>query len=233
MFGILTKPAAVAVSAWDRVTYQGHPVDRLTLQIITVANMLLRLPKFGSETSAATMLQGSFNRGGVGASAGTHDGGAAFDMTPFNWKNRVKVYRLLGVAYSNRPTLWQRFKKALRLIWKHHGHGIVCGMGNASPLALSQVRDYYANRNGLANRGRDLDWRPLVFPLAVFHGDTGSKITRQNCQAFEQPTTLSAPARDVYRGAKVKVLMQVNVGGRRWSVTSVGDFIDSTNLVAA
>lgn len=225
--------STVKVNAWTRTSYQGRAVDALTLQIILVANALLRLAKFGGEREGVTMVQGSFNRGGVSASAGTHDGGATFDLTAFNWKNRVKVLRLLGVAYFNRPTLWQRVKNSMRLVWTNHGHGVVCGMGNASPLALSQVQDYYAGRNGLANRGRDIDWRPLVFPLAVFGGNTGHRVTKRGCHAYEQPTTRAKVERDVYEGAKVTVLMEVNVGGRRWAVTSVGDFIDSVNLVDA
>lgn len=215
--------------AGDQTHYQGHIVDMLTLQIIMVANYLLRLPKFGGELEDVSMKQGSWNVG-VGASAGTHDEGATFDLSPFNWRNRVKVFRLLGVAYFDRPELWQRGKR----IWPHHGHGVVVGMGNAAWLALQQVKSFLRGRNGLANDGRDTDWRPMVLPiLAVFNGNTGPRVAIKNTQGRSQPSYLATVERKVSLNTRVNVLMEVNVAGKRWSVTNEGDFLPSWKLTAA
>lgn len=209
------------MDATDRTTYQGHAVDRLTRQILDAANTLLALDQFGGETEPATMSQGSWSH--ASASAGTHSGGAAFDMTAHNWRNRVKVFRLLGVAYFDRPYRWR--------VWPHHGHGIVCGMGNAAPLARSQVVAYYNGRNGLANNGPDKDWRPEVFPLAIFApGDV--RFVRERCHAHTQPSTHTPPTRDLVPREIVRVLMWVNVGGRKWAATNTGDFIRSKFLGA-
>lgn len=209
------------MGASDRTLYQGHTVDRLTLQIITTANRLLRLGIYGHETGDVTMMQGSWNKG-VGASAGTHDKGAVFDLTPYNWQNRVKVLRLLGVAYWDRP--------AIKGVWPHHGHGVVSGMGDAAFLAQQQVVAYNNGRNGLANNGRDQDWRPRVLPLAVYNGNTGVKTASVNTQGRTQPTYLTSVTRKIPKGTHVDVLMELNVAGKRWSVTDRGDFVPSWKL---
>lgn len=212
------------MSAGTKTTYQGKTIDSLTRQIIDVANVLLQLPKFGGENDAVTMLQGSWSTG-VGASAGTHDKGATFDLTPVNWQNRVKVFRLLGVAYFDRP--------AIPKVWQHHGHGVVVGMGNAAWLALQQVKSYLAGRNGLANNGRDADWRPMVLPiLAVYNGNTGSRRAFKNTQGRSQPSYLATVTRKVRKDSMVYVLMEVNVAGKRWSVTNEGDFVPSWKIEA-
>lgn len=210
------------MSASDKTLYQGHTVDMMSRQILDVANRLLRLGVYGGETSDVTMMQGSWHKG-VGASAGTHDKGAVFDLTPYNSQGRVRVFRLLGMAY------WER--KSLPGVWVHHNHGVVCGMEDAAPLAKTQVVAYYNGRNGLANNGRDDGWRPITLPiLAVYQGNTGVRVATKNTQGRTQPSYLVSVTRKVPKGTPVTVLMEVNVSGKRWAVTDRGDFVPSWKL---
>lgn len=210
----------------DRTTYHGKAVNRGTKYLLTAANTLLSSNRYGGEKEDVTMMQGGYNKGGVSASAGTHDGGGAFDLTPYNWKNRVKVLRLLGVAYSNRP--------ALRGVWGHHGHGIVDGDGTASAGAKRQVTAYHNGRNGLANNGKDADWRPLVFPLFVFPekavGKPGVKYLTKDYTSREQPTTKAKSLGAIKKGAKFTVVATVNVNGTYWDVNTEGKFLPQSVL---
>lgn len=99
-----------------------------------------------------TPTQGGFNRGGVAASAGTHDGGAAIDLSVAGWSQAqieavVRLMRECGWATWYRPYL--------KNVWPSHIHAIRVGDPTASRGAKNQLSDYEAGRNGLANRGRD------------------------------------------------------------------------------
>src|SRR6478735_12712799 len=70
------------------------------------------------------VLQGSYNRGGVGASAGTHDGGGAVDISVKGWSYAYKRHvekegRLAGFAAY--------YRYALPGVWSEHIHAIAVG----------------------------------------------------------------------------------------------------------
>lgn len=199
----------------DRTTYQGKRINQGTAQIMRAANKMVRTATFGGERSDITMTQGSYNGGGVAASAGTHDGGGAFDLTAYNWRNRVKVFRLLGVAYWDRPTL--------RGVWSHHGHGIVCGDGTASAGAKRQVTSYYNGRNGLANNARDTGWRPADLPILFrLDGDLRDRYARKACHLYDEPAA-TGRRQSVEVGEKVTgIVAVVNVDGLFWFITADG-----------
>lgn len=96
--------------------------------------------------------QGSYNPGGVGASAGTHDGGGAVDVsvselgTTQRWET-VKALRTVGFA------AWLRTPD--QGPWPYHIHGIAIGDTDLSIAARNQVADYYVGRNGLASHAAD------------------------------------------------------------------------------
>ena len=50
-----------------------------------------------------TVVQGSYNTGGVPASGPTHDGGGVVDLQPFDWQRKVRVLRDIGFAAWHRP----------------------------------------------------------------------------------------------------------------------------------
>lgn len=209
----------------DKVKYQGRTVNRGTRDMMIAANKMLASDHFGGEKGDLTLVQGSYS-GGVSASAGTHNGGAAIDITPFNWKNREKVFRLLGMAMWNRPTL--------RGVWSQHLHGIVCGDGSASRGAKQQVSAYYKRRNGLANNGPDAGYKMLVFPLFVSTekaaGKPGVRYLTKNFESREQPTTKAKSRGVVKKGAKFTVVAVVNANGTYWAVNPDGRFVPSSAL---
>lgn len=99
--------------------------------------------------------QGSYNPGGVGASAGTHDLGGVIDLRWTGNPADVVALRRAGfAAWHRRP------EQAGRKPWPHHIHAVVIDHPYLAPLAAQQVRDYRAGRNGLANSGPDDAPRP-------------------------------------------------------------------------
>lgn len=98
--------------------------------------------------------QGSYNPGGVTASAGTHDGGGVLDvsvdgMTDKQIRAAVKWKRRAGFAawYRNWPG-------------NRHIHAVLLGHRSASPGAKDQMAAYLNRRDGLAGNLLDTSWRP-------------------------------------------------------------------------
>lgn len=89
--------------------------------------------------------QGGYNRGGVAASAGTHDGGGVLDLVQVS-DATIRLLREAGAAAWHR-TPAQGFS--------HHTHLVLIGCPHVSSGAAHQVAEYRAGRNGLAGRGRD------------------------------------------------------------------------------
>jgi endonuclease/exonuclease/phosphatase family metal-dependent hydrolase len=212
----------------DRTTYQGKAVNQGTLAILKAANTILQnSPHYGREKSNVTMVQGGYNRGGVAASAGTHDGGGAFDITAFNWKNRVKVFRLLGMAIWRRPTI--------RGLWSEHIHGIVCGDGTASRGAKGQVTEFYNGGDGLQGSAKDPDWRPKALPILFVapwdsRGKPGVYYLTKDQTMRDQPSTKGTSRGKVAKGAKFTVVAILNVKGTLWAVNTHGNFVVKSAL---
>lgn len=125
---------------YKKVQYQGHTLDQLTR-----AALLTAQEKFGEDVPA-TMSQGSYNSS-VPQSGGTHDGGGAFDLSPFNADRRVHALRSVGFA------AWHRFPSEGD--WPEHIHCELIGNKKASPGAKAQWASYEAGRNGLVSNLED------------------------------------------------------------------------------
>ncbi|MGH3498430.1 MAG: hypothetical protein ACRDP1_13295, partial [Nocardioidaceae bacterium] len=108
-----------------------------------------------------TVIQGSYNAGGVSASAGTHDGGGAVDLAPYDWANKVRAMRSIGFAAWHRP--------AIPGLWGEHIHCIAIGDIDLSPAAAQQVHDYFNGLDGLAGEAHDNEWRPNPIPIYPVH----------------------------------------------------------------
>ncbi|MBX7097727.1 MAG: peptidoglycan-binding protein [Myxococcaceae bacterium] len=98
------------------------------------------------------LVQGSYHPG-VAASAGTHDGGGAMDVSVAGRSHAtqlkmVKALRLAGFA------AWTRGPADG---FSPHIHAIAIGDRDLAPLARQQVHDYFAGRNGLASNLVDPD----------------------------------------------------------------------------
>lgn len=127
------EPAA----RYNRVTYSGKTVNQRTADLLRLAE------KYSGQSIRLT--QGSYNRGGVAASAGTHDGGGAVDIASSS-RSLVLALRKAGFAAWLR-TPAQGFS--------YHIHAVAIGDREASSGAAGQVQSYFNGRNGLANNGAD------------------------------------------------------------------------------
>jgi hypothetical protein len=144
-----------------KVDYRGYTLDARTVAMIEWAEK-----KAGFKFRIS---QGSYNVGGVAASAGTHDGGGVVDfscrlLTPR--KRRAMVDALKNAGFA----AWHR-KKRLG-IWTEHVHAVAIGCTDLAPLAKKQVKEFDLRLDGLAGRNVDLTYRPtppVKFSLPMNH----------------------------------------------------------------
>ncbi|HYU83595.1 MAG TPA: hypothetical protein VEK80_02220 [Kribbellaceae bacterium] len=129
------------------ITHRGRSnVNRRTWQMIQAAENLAGF-RF-------VITQGSYNKGGVKASGGTHDGGGvvdirARDLSPVERGQVVLALRKVGFA------AWLRSPKQAHGKWPWHIHAVAKGDLDLSKQAAAQVVSYLHERNGLAKNGPD------------------------------------------------------------------------------
>ena len=127
-----------------KTTFSGKTVNQRTKDMLTEAQAILGFN--------IVLSQGSYNAGGVDASAGTHDGGGAIDVsvsalsTTQRWQT-VKALRTVGFA------AWLRTPD--QGDWPYHIHGIAVGDTDVPISARNQIADYYVGKNGLASHAAD------------------------------------------------------------------------------
>ncbi|MEU4565326.1 peptidoglycan-binding domain-containing protein [Micromonospora sp. NPDC023956] len=132
-----------AISPGTIVSLRGVRVNTRTRAMLFEAERLL-----GRQLS---ITQGSYNSG-VGASAGTHDGGGALDLSVSGLSSATRtdvLRRLRTVGFA----AWLRTPS--QGDWGYHIHAIALADTDQSTGAQNQAGDYYLGRNGLANRGPD------------------------------------------------------------------------------
>ncbi len=144
-----------AITPGSRVAFRGVTLNTRTRSMILEAERRL--------ARTLTLTQGSYNEGGVGASAGTHDGGGAADisvsgMTTSTRTTVVRVLREVGFA------AW--YRSPSEGDWGPHIHVIALSDTDQSGAARNQAGDYYLGLNGLANRGPDTG--PSVTPIRTW-----------------------------------------------------------------
>lgn len=139
----------MADDRYDKTTHDGRTVDKFTKAALVEAERRLGYP--------LSIVQGSYNSG-VGASAGTHDGGGAVDLLAWDYQKKVRVLRDVGFAAWYRPTIPG--------LWGAHIHAILLGNERASSGAKSQMTSYRAGRDGLKyNRVDPNPYRPDPIPI--------------------------------------------------------------------
>lgn len=124
-----------------RVIIDGKTLNKRTADMLKRAQQRLGYDLY--------VVQGSYNSGGVSASAGTHDGGGAIDVSVPGGKGPEIVRALREVGFA----AWLR--TPAQGPWNTHIHAIAIGDPELSSGAKQQVRAYYAGLNGLASGGRD------------------------------------------------------------------------------
>ena len=127
-----------------RVVWRGWQLNKRTVAMIEAAEQQYK--------SKFAILQGSYNKGGVAESAGTHDGGGAVDVdvrTKSTAQRIAVVTALRSVGFA----AWLRTPAQGN--WPYHVHAIAVGDQDLSRGAAAQVVEYHRKRNGLANRGQD------------------------------------------------------------------------------
>lgn len=117
-----------------------------------------------------SITQGGYNAGGVGASAGTHDGGGAYDLS-VNGLNDKQIRAMVKWLRKAGFAAWFRNWPGNR-----HVHAILLGHRTASPGAKQQMDSYRAGRDGLAANLLDSTWRPN--PLVRWSHKQGKPIPR-------------------------------------------------------
>lgn len=130
---------------YNLTAYDGKTVDYLTRAALDDVAFVLGYP--------LTVMQGSYNAGGVAASSGTHDGGGAVDLAPYDAARKVRELRRHGFAAWYRPA---------GPSWSPHLHCVLIGNRKLSPGARAQVAEYLAGYDGLAGDGRDTGTRDFV-----------------------------------------------------------------------
>lgn len=149
-------PASLAALAEERfevqreiqigphTTFSGKTVNQRTYDMLAEAESMLG--------HNIVVTQGSYNAGGVSASAGTHDGGGAVDIsvrdltTTQRWQT-VEALRTVGFA------AWLR--TPAQGPWPYHIHAIAVADTDLPHSARNQVADYYVGKNGLASHAAD------------------------------------------------------------------------------
>lgn len=135
---------------WDDVlTWRGFKFTRRAIQSFRWVERISGVP--------INPAQGSFNKGGVSASGGTHDGEAidirVDGLSPAEIERLVITLRKAGWA------AW--FRRAVPGLWGAHVHAVPT-TGKLSAQAANQVKAFDAGRDGLTGNRIDPTWRPRI-----------------------------------------------------------------------
>lgn len=126
-----------------RTTYGGRTVNRRTAALLKLAA--------GYAGVSINLTQGSYNAGGVAASAGTHDGGGVVDISVNSWSAATRT----KVVVALRKAGFAAWLRTPAQGFSYHIHACAIGDREMSSGAKNQVRAYFNGRNGLANNGAD------------------------------------------------------------------------------
>lgn len=140
---------------YRRITRRGVDLDWRTWAAVLETEHRLR--------RRLVLAQGSYNSGGVAASAGTHDGGGAVDVSVAGLADAdvlrtVRTMRRVGWA------AWHR--EAIAGLWPEHIHAVLLDHQTASAGAKSQMAEYRLGGDGLVGALPDpMPYRPDPIPV--------------------------------------------------------------------
>jgi GH25 family lysozyme M1 (1,4-beta-N-acetylmuramidase) len=227
-----TMHKAITHKPFDRTTYgdvRPKPVDWKTRAALEAAERRLGY--------RLTVVQGSYNPGGVRQSGGTHDGGGVVDLLAWDWQRKVRVLRSIGFAAWYRP--------AISGLWGAHIHAVLIEHGKLSASAAAQVASYRAGRDGLKGNRVDTFWRPSPIPVFAYPPpveeatpDADPQPEQKKPEVPEGPTgTAYPPKRSLdgvdtshYQGGRID-LKAARADGLQWwyvKATEGNSFVDPT-----
>lgn len=125
-------------SKTENILWRGRRVCQCVIDAVTAAE------KKGVKFPSGVIYQGGYNKGGVSASAGTHDRGGVLDTFSLSNAN-IKTCSAIGLWPNNR----------VPPAFIYHNHMLVFGCPHMASGLKFQESELRADRNGLANRGRD------------------------------------------------------------------------------
>ncbi|NGN64159.1 hypothetical protein G5C51_09610 [Streptomyces sp. A7024] len=131
------------------------------------------------------IVQGSFNRGAVPASAGTHDGGGAMDVSVRGLTREQIRHRVVSLRKAG----WAAWRRTSPPFNGPHIHAIAVGDPDLSAGAKRQVTDYKNHKNGLAGHGPDPD--PRVDPKFFSAAFLARYVTRPGVKPFADASILA------------------------------------------
>lgn len=146
--------------------FRGVMLDERTVRMVMYAETLA-----GFEFD---ITQGSYNQGGVAASAGTHDGGGVVD---FSVKGLTVSKRLIVLNALKDTGFAAWLRPARPGVWNAHIHAVAIGCPDLAPIARRQIVSFDAGRDGLAGNQKDPSYRPS--PPRVFSMVWGKPIARK------------------------------------------------------
>jgi peptidoglycan hydrolase-like protein with peptidoglycan-binding domain len=130
---------------YTRVTYGGKTVNARTRTMLQNAQKLLTEYDW-----TPRLTQGSYNVG-VGASAGTHDGGGVVDINV----SSMSVNGMHICAQALRKAGFAAWVRTPADGFAYHIHAVAIGDREMSSAAKSQIQQWREDTNGLANHGPD------------------------------------------------------------------------------
>lgn len=182
------------MSMYDRITFRGHTMDRVTARAVRHVDYCLS--HLIDRPVTVRVAQGCYSTA-VGASAGTHAGSGAVDL-----------FHLPGIATDDqirragRLAGWAMWHRLPCSEWDEHFHGILIGDARVSDAARRQVQDYYAHLTGLADHAKDLTWHPS--PIVAFHYPMHTVNLDHVAAQFRHPTTRLPGVARIQRALNLK-----------------------------
>ena len=143
--GTSTPPPATGEPAhnYTRTTYGSKRVNQRTKVMLETAAREFGGPFY--------LTQGSYNAGGVSASAGTHDGGGVVDISVYNMTSSRRAFAVQCLRRAGFAA-WLRTPAQG---FSYHIHACAIGDREMAPAAKKQVQAYFNGRDGLARNGVD------------------------------------------------------------------------------
>ena len=147
--------------------FRGYSFDERTVKMIKYAEKQL-----GAQL---TITQGSYNTGGVAASAGTHDGGGVVDFSVAGY-NPAELKIVLRTLKDAGFAAWSRTYKPG--VWPAHIHAVAIGCTDLSPSAKRQVVAFDKHKDGLVTNLPDYSYHPQ--PKVYFSFTLNKPVKRGN-----------------------------------------------------